>query len=248
MRHPSNTVRANRRWHPRGCRPWIEHASVPIAVKTCPSRTSLTAASGAALPQGLRPTALPAEPALLHRQGEDAQSRRGRAEVREWIHTYLQEHPCIDCGESDVRTLEFGHRDGEKKSAAVAVLARGGHSLGRVRAEIDRCDVRCANCHRIRTHDQRGGGGRCCTPPKPMNSRIRSLPRGTPATKSAPDRASTWSGAFLVAVSTSAPGRAGRRPRTAAAAGAAPSPRRRTARPRELPRARSGPARRPRRQ
>lgn len=81
------------------------------------------------------------------------------AEVRAWIAQYLRSHPCLDCGERDVRTLEFDHRDRSSKTAAVAVLARGGYSLQRVRAEIDRCDVRCANCHRIRTHAQRGWWG-----------------------------------------------------------------------------------------
>lgn len=59
----------------------------------------------------------------------------------------------------DIRVLEFDHRDGEMKRTAVSVLARGGYSLSTVQEEIARCIVRCANCHRIRTHEQRGWWG-----------------------------------------------------------------------------------------
>ena len=78
------------------------------------------------------------------------------AEVRVWLTDYLMTHPCVDCGVADVRVLEFDHRDPGEKRYAVSVLARGGYSLRQVQAEVLKCDVRCANCHRIRTHDQWG--------------------------------------------------------------------------------------------
>lgn len=84
-------------------------------------------------------------------------------EVRDWVLRHLRAHPCVDCGEDDVRVLEFDHRDGAVKGAAVAVLARGGYSLDRVRSEIVQCDVRRANCHRRRTHEQRGWWGAMLT-------------------------------------------------------------------------------------
>jgi hypothetical protein len=80
-------------------------------------------------------------------------------EVRAWLLIYLSEHPCVDCGETDVRALEFDHRDASDKTVAVAILARSGYGLARVRREIEKCDVRCANCHRIRTHTQRAWWG-----------------------------------------------------------------------------------------
>lgn len=80
-------------------------------------------------------------------------------ETREWLVTYLRTHPCVDCGEPDIRVLEFDHRDPSAKVLPVSVLARGGYSLARVMDEVSRCDVRCANCHRRRTHQQRGWWG-----------------------------------------------------------------------------------------
>ncbi|HEV2062313.1 MAG TPA: hypothetical protein VGR12_05630, partial [Solirubrobacteraceae bacterium] len=55
---------------------------------------------------------------------------------------------CIDCGDSDIVILEFDHR-GEKRGN-VSTMASWA-SLDTLRAEIAKCDVRCANCHRRRT-------------------------------------------------------------------------------------------------
>jgi len=60
---------------------------------------------------------------------------------------YFQTHPCIDCGESDPRTLEFDHR-GPKNFTIGDVLRRADVAL--IAAEIELCDVRCSNCHRKR--------------------------------------------------------------------------------------------------
>lgn len=77
------------------------------------------------------------------------------AEVREWLLDYLAETPCIDCRIDDVRVLEFDHRDPAQKRTAVSTLATADFCLAMVKAEVAKCDVRCANCHRIKTMDQR---------------------------------------------------------------------------------------------
>lgn len=71
-----------------------------------------------------------------------------RKKVQEWILQYLKEHPCIDCGESDIVVLEFDHR-GDKLNH-VSILIRT-HALESVKKEVAKCDVRCANCHRRKT-------------------------------------------------------------------------------------------------
>jgi hypothetical protein len=68
---------------------------------------------------------------------------------------YLLCHPCVDCGEADVVVLEFDHRDRSTKRAAVGSILNN-RSWLIVEAEIAKCDVRCANCHRRRTAQQRG--------------------------------------------------------------------------------------------
>lgn len=66
---------------------------------------------------------------------------------------YLLEHPCIDCGETDPTVLEFDHRDPTEKVESINALARS-QNWKRLEAEMAKCDVRCANCHRRRTARQ----------------------------------------------------------------------------------------------
>lgn len=69
---------------------------------------------------------------------------------------YLKIHPCIDCGESDPVVLDFDHRDPESKRASISQLVYMMHSSRDILlTEIEKCDVRCANCHRRKTFRER---------------------------------------------------------------------------------------------
>ncbi len=68
---------------------------------------------------------------------------------------YLKTHPCIDCGITDVRVLEFDHVRGDKKTT-VSQLRGSGFSENTLLEEISKCEVRCANCHRIKTYSTFG--------------------------------------------------------------------------------------------
>jgi hypothetical protein len=65
----------------------------------------------------------------------------------ELIFEYLLQHPCVDCGESDPLVLEFDHVRGEKKHNLSDLIQKYGR-WETIKAEIDKCDARCANCHR----------------------------------------------------------------------------------------------------
>lgn len=70
-------------------------------------------------------------------------------EARKFILEFYLTHPCVDCGESDYRVLELDHvRD---KRSHVSAMVHIGISLVSIKKEIDKCEVRCANCHRKRT-------------------------------------------------------------------------------------------------
>ncbi len=64
--------------------------------------------------------------------------------------TYLLDHPCVDCGEADVRVLDFDHIIGEKTAHVSSLVGRGA-SWQRIEKEMAKCVVRCANCHRRKT-------------------------------------------------------------------------------------------------
>ena len=68
-----------------------------------------------------------------------------REGLAERVHQYLSAHPCVDCGEENIALLDFDHlRD---KAADVSSMIRDGVSWELIAEEIDKCDVRCANCH-----------------------------------------------------------------------------------------------------
>jgi hypothetical protein len=56
---------------------------------------------------------------------------------------------CIDCGYNKcIQALEFDHRNPEEKEFSIS----GKHCLSwdKIKNELDKCDLRCANCHRER--------------------------------------------------------------------------------------------------
>ncbi len=76
---------------------------------------------------------------------KDEYVRRNREHVRE----YLRTHPCVDCGETDIIVLEFDHIGGKDRPIANMLLA--GVSWERILQEIEKCQVRCGNCHKKKT-------------------------------------------------------------------------------------------------
>lgn len=73
-------------------------------------------------------------------------NRTRRDALRERIFDYLAEHPCVDCGENDVVVLQFDHCRGTKVCCVGAAVSRG-WSWPKIVVEIEKCEVRCANCH-----------------------------------------------------------------------------------------------------
>lgn len=73
---------------------------------------------------------------------------------KEFIDNYLKEHSCVDCGNTNIIVLEFDHIKGIKKYN-IAELKLSSMSLKTIELEINKCEVRCANCHRIVTYNRR---------------------------------------------------------------------------------------------
>jgi hypothetical protein len=82
-----------------------------------------------------------------------AWTRRTAVDRLSWLLDYFEEHPCVDCGESDPVVLEFDHLRDKKFGVATGMRNKNWEL---VLAEIEKCDVVCANCHRRRTA-RRGG-------------------------------------------------------------------------------------------
>jgi hypothetical protein len=87
--------------------------------------------------------AVPAEKRANRRSRADDR----REQLRNQVYNYLLTHPCVDCGESDPIVLEFDHI-GTDKVATISCMVKNRMSWERILAEIRKCVVRCANCHR----------------------------------------------------------------------------------------------------
>lgn len=72
------------------------------------------------------------------------------------VFEYFKINPCIDCGNDNPIVLEFDHRDMNEKSYNVSDMIRAPMAWAKIEEEIAKCDVRCANCHRIKTATQLG--------------------------------------------------------------------------------------------
>jgi hypothetical protein len=78
-----------------------------------------------------------------------------REEARLYVFTYLSNHPCQDCGETDPLVLTFDHVRGVKKNN-VSQMVNQGYSIAAIQAEIDKCEIRCSNCHMRKEKQRRG--------------------------------------------------------------------------------------------
>lgn len=80
---------------------------------------------------------------------------RTRADARTYVFDYLTEHSCIDCGEARIPCLVFDHVNDDKIDSVSRMVSLG-TPLDTIAAEIEKCEVRCANCHMIRHAVERG--------------------------------------------------------------------------------------------
>jgi hypothetical protein len=82
-------------------------------------------------------------------------SKAARERIRTHINTHLKANPCVDCGETDPIILEFDHITNDKHFN-ISDAVRHGYSMKKLIAEIAKCEVRCANCHRKKTYERSG--------------------------------------------------------------------------------------------
>lgn len=78
-------------------------------------------------------------------------SNARRKQIRAVVSNIKSSTPCADCKQKyHPACIDFDHR--ENKKAAVSHMISDGYSLQLVLKEIEKCDVVCANCHRLRTY------------------------------------------------------------------------------------------------
>lgn len=68
----------------------------------------------------------------------------------------IKNKPCIDCGKIyPPWVMDFDHRDAKLKIGSVSYLTfRKLLAFDKIKQEIEKCDLVCANCHRQRTYER----------------------------------------------------------------------------------------------
>ncbi len=88
------------------------------------------------------------------RTWEDRKGRHYKQKVKrmglliDWFRQYKEDVSCIRCGESNSICLDFHHIDVSKKDHEISAMIGDGYSREWILAEIEKCIVLCANCHR----------------------------------------------------------------------------------------------------
>lgn len=71
-----------------------------------------------------------------------------RKEYMKAFYNRLKENlECERCGENHPATLQFHHRDPQKKDFNLSAAVRDGYGVERIKREVAKCTVLCANCH-----------------------------------------------------------------------------------------------------
>jgi hypothetical protein len=83
--------------------------------------------------------------------------RRAQEEAQRFIYEYLSYSKCADCGEYDFAVLTFDHVRGQK-GHDISTMAAQGYSIEAIKAEIEKTEVVCWNCHMRRENERRSGG------------------------------------------------------------------------------------------
>lgn len=115
------------------------------------------------------------------RQEQVAHSLRRVREKKRAIIAEAKSKPCADCGGTfDPFVMDLDHRPDEAKLCNVAAAITLGLGEARLREEIAKCDVVCANCHRMRTLSRKPPVKKARTLSKPAPVDRTHCPKGHP--------------------------------------------------------------------
>lgn len=68
---------------------------------------------------------------------------------------------CVKCGYNEhIEVLEFHHRDPFLKEFEISKVRNSAVGFDRLKAEMDKCDVICPNCHRWLHYCERSSWGK----------------------------------------------------------------------------------------
>lgn len=89
---------------------------------------------------------------LANKESYLRRNARYRTSIQDFIRRFKERTGCLDCGRYyPYYVMDFDHLESDKKEATISYLTATGR-VGALKKELEKCQVVCANCHRIRTH------------------------------------------------------------------------------------------------
>lgn len=92
-------------------------------------------------------------PTTTEAMTEKQKAYQERQKFRKRLAEFKQSKGCADCGETNPIVLDFDHLRDKKYN--VSQMVHDGFSWVAIEKEMKKCEVVCANCHRIRTHNRK---------------------------------------------------------------------------------------------
>lgn len=91
------------------------------------------------------------------RQRLSTRNKLYRIKIRQLAHESKLNKPCADCGIIyNPVCMDYDHRPGTIKCFQISCVAHNWTSIKQLHDEIAKCDIVCANCHRMRTFKRSG--------------------------------------------------------------------------------------------
>jgi transcription elongation factor Elf1 len=87
-----------------------------------------------------------------NREKEKQRTKKRTEKLKTWFKDYKKNFECEECGEEHHACLDF-HHIGEKEIGVAELVTRRNTSKERIKEEVKKCKVLCANCHRKKHAD-----------------------------------------------------------------------------------------------
>ena len=81
-------------------------------------------------------------------ESEKRHVKKRKNKIKKWFEDYKLRLCCSKCSENHPATLDFHHKFRKNKEMDVAKMVYEGYSIERIKKELKKCIVLCANCHR----------------------------------------------------------------------------------------------------
>lgn len=89
-----------------------------------------------------------------YRERAIVRNRKIKNNLKKIMFDYLSDKSCLQCGVNDPRVLEFDHIKPSTKSFSIAQAINNTQKWENILLEINKCQILCANCHKIKTAEE----------------------------------------------------------------------------------------------